>query len=153
MEFLLYKVLIRLYILGTAQTTRLFMENFKKNTQQSFANTLGESLPNYLISILGEKAAKRGWRGLYVDGHSISPKNACRKLGRTSPLHLKTGWGGNSIAQCKEIGLIRPDSLTRSGCDAPVENEIIFSAQPCAYGSPCWWTASQHEISHAAYRT
>jgi hypothetical protein len=165
-EFLLYKVLIRLYIIGTAQTTRLFMENFKKNTQQSFANSLGESLPNYLIRILGEKEAKRGWRGIYRDGHSVSPKNAHRNLCRTSPLHVRTGWGGNSTAQCKENLLIRPDSLTRSGADAPRNGQLIsfnrwqrtrhhcrFRHDPLSFGAYAWWTASQHEISHAVYRT
>jgi hypothetical protein len=106
----------------------------------TFKNRLQETLPDYFLGIKGTKAAERGWCGIYNDGHSVSPKNACRKLGRTSPLHLKTGWGGNSIAQSKEHDLKKPDSLARSGCDVPVENQTIFSAQPCAYGSPCWWT-------------
>ena len=106
----------------------------------TFRNNLGESLPGFMLRITGIKEAKRGWAGRYIDGHSVSPNNACRKLGRTSPLHLKTGWGGNSTAQCKENLLSRPDMACRSGCDVPIEKTIVFPVQPCAYGSPCWWT-------------
>ena len=114
----------------------------RTTTMDTFRNNLGESLPGFMLRIAGIKDAQRGWCGRYIDGHSVSPKNACRKLGRTSPLHLKTGWGGNSTAQCKENLLSRPDSLTRSGCDVP----IVFSSQPCAYGAPCWWTKYPENI-------
>jgi hypothetical protein len=57
--------------------------------------------------------------------NTVIPKNACRKLGRTSPLHLKTGWGGNSVAQSKEHDLKKPDSLARSGCDVPRNGQSL----------------------------
>jgi len=102
----------------------------------TFENRLREFLPGYLLRITGIKAAERGWCGRYSDGHSVSPKNAHRNLCRTSALHVRTGWGGNSAAQAKENMLSRPDMTCRSGCDVP----IVFPAQPCAYGAPCWWT-------------
>ena len=108
----------------------------------TFENRLHETLPGFMLRIDGLKEAERGWCGRYRDGHSVSPRNAHRKLGRTSTLHIRAGWGGNSVAQCKENLLSRPDTLTRSGCDVP----IVFSSQPCAYGAPCWWTKYPENI-------
>jgi len=125
----------------------------------TFRNNLGESLPGFMLRITGIKEAKRGWAGRYIDGHSVSPNNACRKLGRTSPLHLKTGWGGNSIAQSKEHDLKKPDSLARSGADVPTMRENVnvvrvlmdthrsdsFKIDPLSFGAYPWWTASEIE--------
>ncbi|MCP4951925.1 MAG: hypothetical protein GY922_08815 [Proteobacteria bacterium] len=91
----------------------------------TFQNNLGETLPGFMLGIAGTKEAERGWCGLYSDGHSVSPRNARRKLGRTSPLHLRTGWGGKSTAQCKENMLSRPDTICRSGCDAPKNGQLL----------------------------
>jgi len=94
-----------------------------------------------------------------TDMNTVIPKNACRKLGRTSPLHLKTGWGGNSIAQSKEHDLKKPDSLARSGADVPTMRENVnvvrvlmdthrsdsFKIGPLSFGAYPWWTASEIE--------
>jgi len=85
----------------------------------TFQNLLGETLPSFRSQIVGIKEAKRGWRNIYQDRHSISPKNIHRNLCRTSPLHIRAGWGGNSVAQAKENMLSRPDTMCRSGCDVP----------------------------------
>ena len=87
----------------------------------TFQNSLGETLPGYLLRIDGLKEAERGWAGRYIDGHCVSPRNAHRNLCRTSALHLSTGWGGNSTAQCKENMMSRPDMTCRSGSDTPAE--------------------------------
>ena len=121
----------------------------------TFQNNLHESLPEFMLGIAGIKEAKRGWRGIYRDGHSVSPKNVHRKLGRTSPLHLRTGWGGNSVAQCKENNLCRPDSLTRSDVPTIRQNIFIvrvlndthrsdsFKYDPLPFGRCSWWTLSE----------
>jgi len=123
----------------------------------TFENLLGETLPSFRSQIVGIKEAERGWRNLYRDRHSISPKNVHRNLCRTSPLHLRTGWGGNSVAQCKENNLCRPDSLTRSGVDVPTIRQNIFIVRvlndthrsdsfkydPLSFGRCSWWTLSE----------
>ena len=88
-------------------------------SMNTFQNLLGETLPSFRSQIVGIKEAKRGWRNIYQDRHSISPKNIHRNLCRTSPLHIRAGWGGNSVAQTKENMLSRPDTMCRSGCDVP----------------------------------
>ncbi len=91
----------------------------------TFQNLLGETLPSFRSQIVGIKEAKRGWRNLYRDRHSISPKNVHRNLCRTSPLHIRAGWGGNSVAQAKENSMSRPDMTCRSGCDVPKNGQLL----------------------------
>jgi len=91
----------------------------------TFLNNLGETLPGYLRRITGIKEAERGWCGVYADGHFVSPTNAHRNLCRTSALHVRAGWGGNSAAQAKENTLSRPDTMCRSGCDVPRNGQLL----------------------------
>jgi hypothetical protein len=103
----------------------LINESQQRVMMNTFQNLLGETLPSFRSQIVGIKEAKRGWRNLSRDRHSISPKNVHRNLCRTSPLHIRTGWGGNSTAQCKENTLSRPDTICRSGCDVPKNGQLV----------------------------
>ncbi len=109
----------------------LINESQQRVIMNTFQNNLGESLPEFMLRITGIKEAERGWLGPYLQGHSVSPKNAHRKLGRTSALHVRAGWGGNSTAQCKEHSLKRPDSLARSGCDVPKNGRSLTFNRWC----------------------
>ena len=91
----------------------------------TYKNCLQETMPGFMLGIAGTKEAERGWCGRYRDGHSVSPRNAHRTLCRTSPLHIRTGWGGNSAAQAKENALSRPDTICRSGCDVPRNGQSL----------------------------
>ena len=109
-------------------------------------NRLGETIPFHYL-FLGKRLALRGWVMRHV---MASPRKATNS--RVTEADIQNGWRGKSVAQCKENLLNWPHTICRSGCDVPIENEIVFSARPCAYGSPCWWTASQHEFSYAVYQ-
>ncbi len=91
----------------------------KETAMNTFQNNLGETLPGFMLRIIGIKEAERGWCGVYADGHFVSPRNVHRTLCRTSTLHLRTGWSGKSAAQAKENSISRPDMTCRSGCDVP----------------------------------
>ena len=98
---------------------------------KTFQNSLGESLPEFMLRITGTKEAERGWLGPYCQGHCVRPGNAHRKLGRTSALHVRAGWGGNSAAQAKENSMSRPDMTCRSGCDVPKNGRSLTFNRWC----------------------
>ena len=96
-------------------------------------NRLGETIPFHYL-FLGSWRAFRGW----VLNHVMAPPRKATNS-RVTEVDIETGWRGKSVAQCKEK-TTRYDICFRSVLDIPRERYIVFAAQPCAYGSPCWWT-------------